>query len=201
MATELAPPREPDGEKAARIVEAMRVCVAERGIAGSTFDQVAKAAGVSRGLLHYYFGSKERLLVAAVRRDADVREELLQRALAGAGSVEEVLDVLVTTFEEFLGDARAMAVMRQEIITVAQRNAEIASELAEMGRRTRVHLGEMLRAKAEAGVLAMRDDPEVVAAFLITIADGVLVRRLTEPQFDIRPLMDKAVTAARALLS
>ena len=52
------------GEKAARIVEAMRASVAQRGVAGSTFDHVAGEAGVSRGLLHYYFGSKERLVGA-----------------------------------------------------------------------------------------------------------------------------------------
>ena len=79
MATELAPARGPDREKATRIVEAMRASVAERGIAGSTFDQVARAAGVSRGLLHYYFGSKERLLVEAVRLECDLRDELLAR--------------------------------------------------------------------------------------------------------------------------
>ena len=49
-----APERLPAGdlpsEKAARIVEAMRASVAERGIAGSTFDRVAREAGVSRGL-------------------------------------------------------------------------------------------------------------------------------------------------------
>ena len=51
------------GDKAQRIVDAMRASVARRGAAGSTFDHVAREAGVSRGLLHYYFGTKERLLV------------------------------------------------------------------------------------------------------------------------------------------
>ena len=46
------------GEKATRIVAAMRASVAERGVAASTFDHVAREAGVSRGLLHYYFGTK-----------------------------------------------------------------------------------------------------------------------------------------------
>jgi AcrR family transcriptional regulator len=201
MATELAPAREPDGEKATRIVEAMRASVAERGIAGSTFDQVARAAGVSRGLLHYYFGSKERLLVEAVRRECDVRDELLELAIAGAGSVEQVLDALLRSFEDFLGDGPATAVMFHEMLTLAQRNPEIAYELAELGRRTRSHLATALRAKSDAGVLALRDDPESVAAFLFVLADGILVRRLSEPEFDVRPLMDKSVAAARALLS
>ncbi len=50
------------GEKAQRIIDAMRRSVAQRGTAGSTFDHVSREAGVSRGLLHYYFGTKEQLL-------------------------------------------------------------------------------------------------------------------------------------------
>ena len=65
--------RELSGEKAQRIVEAMRSSVARRGIAGSTFEHVAREAGVSRGLLHYYFGTKEALLVEVVRRDTEHR--------------------------------------------------------------------------------------------------------------------------------
>jgi AcrR family transcriptional regulator len=201
MATELAPPREHEDDKAARIVEAMRSSVAERGIAGATFDQVARAAGVSRGLLHYYFGTKERLLVEAVRRECDVRDALLERAIAGADTAEQVLDALVANFEEFLGDGPAAAVMFHEMLTLGQRSPEIAAELAELGRSTRSHLAMALRAKRDAGVLGLRDDPESVAAFLFVLADGILVRRLSEPGFDIQPLMDKAVTAARALLS
>src|ERR1044072_788785 len=76
--------RELPGDKAARIVDAMRTSVGERGTAGSTFDQVARAAGVSRGLLHYYFGTKGRLLVEVVRRDCDLGLSLLDEQVAGA---------------------------------------------------------------------------------------------------------------------
>ncbi len=44
--------RELSSEKARRIIQAMRASVARRGAAGSTFDHVAREAGVSRGLLH-----------------------------------------------------------------------------------------------------------------------------------------------------
>ena len=73
--------RELSTARATRIVEAMRISVAARGIAGSTFDHVAREAGVSRGLLHYYFGTKERLLVEVVRRESDVRIERLEEAI------------------------------------------------------------------------------------------------------------------------
>ena len=73
MEASIEPPRRLEGEKAQRIIEAMRASVGTRGAAGSTFDHVAREAGVSRGLLHYYFGSKERLLVEVVRHDCEVR--------------------------------------------------------------------------------------------------------------------------------
>ena len=91
--------------------------------------------------------------------------------------------------------------MFHEMLTLAQRNDEIAAELAELGRRTRRHLADALAAKSEAGVLELRDDPEAVAAFLFVLADGITVRRLSEPEFEIATLMDHAVVAARALLS
>src|SRR5437763_4435346 len=130
-------PRALTGERAQRIVDAMRSSVALRGAAGSTFDHVAREAGVSRGLLHYYFGTKERLLVEVVRRETDVRVEALEAGIAGANSAEDVIAAMVRTLEDFLGVAPINALMFFEMISLAQRNEDIASELAELGRRTR----------------------------------------------------------------
>jgi AcrR family transcriptional regulator len=192
--------RELSGVKAARIVEAMRTSVAARGIAGSTFDHVASEAGVSRGLLHYYFGTKEQLLIEVVRRECDVRTERLEEAIEAAGNAEDVLDALVRSFEDWLGDGPA-PVMIYEMLTLAQRNEEIAAELAELGRRTRSHLAGALERKRAGGVLSLRVEPELAAMFLFALADGVIVRRLSEPALDIGPLTEQAIAAARAVLS
>src|SRR3954447_13385602 len=89
-----------DSDKAKRIVEAMRASVARRGAAASTFDHVAREAGVSRGLLHYYFGTKEQLLVEVVRRDCEIRLELLDAALADAHDADDFIDALVRSLED-----------------------------------------------------------------------------------------------------
>lgn len=179
----------------------MRSSVATRGAAGSTFDHVARDAGVSRGLLHYYFATKERLLVEAVRRESEVRLDSLEAAVARAATAEEVLAALVAGFEEFLDSGQSSAVMFFEVLTLAQRTPEIAAELAELGRRMRTHLADALSAKAKDGVLPAAADPQAAAALLFALADGVIVRRLVEPELDIAPLMEQAIIAARALLS
>jgi AcrR family transcriptional regulator len=199
-ATSFGAPRELGGVKAAKIVDAMRVSVSARGIAGSTFDHVARDAGVSRGLLHYYFGTKERLLVEVVRRECDLRIERLEHAIAGAETGEEVLAALVESFEDFLGEGPSASAMFYEMLTLSQRNDDISAEMAELGRRTRGHLAQALRAKSEAGVVHLATDAETVATFLFALADGVTVRRLSEPELDLGPVTEQAVIAARAVL-
>ena len=44
-------------------------------------------------------------------------------------------------------------------------------------------------------------DPELAAMFLFVLADGVIVRRLSEPELDISALIEQGIIAARAVLS
>src|ERR1700741_5375753 len=97
-------PRRLEGDKAQRIIAAMRASVGKRGAAGSTVDHVAREAGGPRGLLHYYFGSKERLLVEVVRHDCEVRNEAMDERLERAGSIDEILEALVVGLNEFIED-------------------------------------------------------------------------------------------------
>src|SRR3954452_760367 len=147
------------GDKAARIVDAMRRSVAQRGVAGSTFDHVARDAGVSRGLLSYYFGSKEQLLADVVRRDCDLRMHVLDEQLAGAKTAEDFLSLLVFSLEQIVHDEPDFITGLFELFTLSRRNDEIAAEFAELVRRTREHVGDLLAAKQDEGVLRLAADP------------------------------------------
>src|SRR5271170_5808657 len=128
MSMEAAASRSLSGDRAQRIVEAMRHSIGVRGTAGSTFDHVAREAGVSRGLLHYYFGTKERLLVEVVRRDAEVRLDALERQLAEAQTADDFIQVLVIGLREVIADEPEIVALGFELFTLSRRNAEIASE-------------------------------------------------------------------------
>jgi AcrR family transcriptional regulator len=187
--------------RALRIVDAMRASVAARGVGGSTFASVAREAGVSRGLLHYHFGTKERLLVEAVRRESELRLQELERSVRTARDVEGVLAALVTILESILAGGASRAVMVYEVLALAQRNREIADQLADVSRRSRAHLAGVLRAEIDTGVLPGEIDVEATAACLLALADGIVVRRLSEPELDVAPVMARAAEAARALLA
>lgn len=179
----------------------MRASVATRGIAGSTFDEVARAAGVSRGLLHYYFGTKERLLLEVVRLECEARGEVLDQAVSRADDAQTLIDGLVRSFNEMFGDTGRPFRTFYELLLLGQRNEEISAEVSELTRMPRERLAEALRAGAAAGVFSLRADPVDVAGFLFVLADGVAIRRMSEPGLALSPLMTQAIGAARALVA
>src|SRR6202030_1853655 len=107
------------GGKAQRIIDAMRSSVARRGSAGSTFDHVSREAGVSRGLLHYYFGTKEQLLVEAVRRDGEVRLERLEKQLSTAQTADDFIGLMAQSLQETVRDDPEFVTLAFELFTLA----------------------------------------------------------------------------------
>lgn len=192
--------RELSGEKATAIVEAMRASVARRGIAGSTFEHVAREAGVSRGLLHYYFGTKERLLGEVVRRDSDVRIARLDAPLAEAASVDDVLQILVSSLQDSVDNEPGFWVLIFELFTAGRRNPDIRREVAELFTRTRDHVVEIFRAKEREGVLKLRFDADATVAHLFALADGLALQMLSDPDRDHGAVIEVGLHAARNLL-
>jgi AcrR family transcriptional regulator len=199
MEASIAGPRGLEGDKAQRIIAAMRASVATRGAAGSTFDHVAREAGVSRGLLHYYFGSKERLLVEVVRQDANKRIQAMDERLAGAGSVDEVLQGLVIVLEEFLGEPGSQAVI-YEMLSASRHSDEIRAELAELYRRWREHMAAALREKEHEGVVSLQAEPEAVASILTALGDGFGIQVITDPDWTRDAAFELGVRLARGML-
>ena len=189
------------GDKAKHIVEAMRSSVARRGAAGSTFDHVAREAGVSRGLLHYYFGTKEQLLVEVVRRDAELRMALLDEQLSGARTVDDFLELLVFSLEDLLRHDAEFTALFLELFTLARRHEDIALELTQLLRGTRMRLAGLLLAKEEEGVLQLHADAEAIADVLFALGDGLAPRMLADPERDWSVTVAAAVDCVRTLIA
>jgi AcrR family transcriptional regulator len=188
------------GEKAQRIVDAMRASVALRGIAGSTFDHVARDAGVSRGLLHYYFGSKERLLAEVVKRDTELRMASLDGQLAAASSAADFIAMLRETLEAMIRDDTEFLTLSYEVFTLSRRNPDIAAEFTELVRRTRDQVAAVLAAKQAEGVLELRAEPEAIAEVIFGLGDGLALRILGDPERDHAATVTAGTLAVAALV-
>jgi len=189
------------GEKAQRIVEAMRRSVARRGTAGSTFDHVSREAGVSRGLLHYYFGTKEQLLVEAARRDCELRMELLEHQLAGAQTADDFIDLMAQNLQETVRDDPEFVTLVFELFMLSRRNEDIAAEYRGLMQRMRGQVAAMLALAQGEGILRLHAEPEAVADVLFSLGDGLALRMLADPDRDFSATVQAGIVAVRALLT
>jgi len=161
---------------------------------------VAREAGVSRGLLHYYFGSKERLLVEVVRRDCDERIAALEHALARAGSVDEIVLALVASLEAFVQGEPGVQAVLYEMVSASRHSEEIRMELAELYRRWRALLAGALRDKECEGVVTLDADPESVASVLFALGDGLGLQLSSDPSWSSQGALEVGARTARRLL-
>jgi AcrR family transcriptional regulator len=179
----------------------MRSSVARRGAAASTFEHVSREAGVSRGLLHYYFSTKEQLLVEAVRRDCELRLERLEHQLSTATTADDFIDLMAQSLQATVREDPDFLTLVFELFTLSRRNGDIAVEYARLVSLTRERLASMLAVAQKDGVLRLHAEPEAVADILFSLGDGFALRMLAEPERDFTATIHAGIVCARALLA
>lgn len=173
-------------EEAARtrrdIVDAALACFDRHGIAGTTLEQIAAQAKVTKGAVYWHFTGKAEIL-HAIREEASI--PLLDRAdctllrCASASPLERIhrfLSNMVGTLETDSHTRRALSVMQFK----CEYADELVAELADM-RRNNDRLAKSLeQAYAEArkaGELSSEFTPKLAALDTLIFLSGLI--RLT----------------------
>lgn len=186
--------------RAQRALDVTAASIVSRGIAGTTFARIAEDANVSRGLLHYYFDTKERLLVEVVRRDGGRRLTRLRARLEEASDVDALLALLRVYLEDLVATAPHLVAVNLELFASARHNPVVSREFLSLTHELRDHVANVLAAKDAGGELQLEVAPGAAADFLFGLGDGLAIRMLGDPDRDWGPALDAAVLAARALL-
>ena len=90
-----------------KLFDASMELIGERGAAGVTVDEIARAAGVSKGTVYYNFGSKSDLIAQLLRHGVDILKARLLGSAGDAGTGvggQPVTDPLLA-MEEMIGQA------------------------------------------------------------------------------------------------
>ncbi len=90
MGTRERKEREKEARKNA-IVEAAKTVFFEKGFQGTTMDQIAKAAELSKGSLYIYFPSKEELYVTVLVEGLEILHQKFSKAVEGKKNWERKL--------------------------------------------------------------------------------------------------------------
>jgi AcrR family transcriptional regulator len=154
------------------LLNAAAAVIRRRGLAHARVVDVAEEAGTSASSVLYYFASKAELVKEALTATEERYYEELAVELAGTDSARERLVLIV---ESSYGEGDYDAALWMELWARALRDAELAGTRAELDRRWRKTIAEVVRYGQERGEFGPAD-PEQFAILLAALLDGLAVQ-------------------------
>jgi AcrR family transcriptional regulator len=167
------------------LLDAAERLLAEAGYAGITTRRLAREAGVNHGLVHYYFGSNENLLVQALERFTG-RLIARQRELYAADV--PFADKWRTAMRYLVSEDVSYQKVWLELQALAWNNPDIAERLARVNAEWRAVLTEAFdQPRRELGIgLPL----EALVSLVMTFNLGIMIERLGGVDAGHRELMD-----------
>lgn len=149
------------------LIDATIAAIHRCGYATVTINQIASEANASAGSIHYYFGNKEKLLEATMRRLLGILERATLDRLAGAETPRDrLIAILAANFDDSLFSTAQCSVWMQ-----FWANAPYEASLARLQRINRTRVRSNLR--AELKNLLPAETRETARRALQAYMDGV----------------------------
>ncbi len=156
-----------------QIVRATIRCLARDGYAGLTLKKVARAAGVSQGILHYYFTDKRAILVAALAAvTADLDRRVATAQARGSREPRTRLRALITACLRLAVEEREFWIVFVEFWGEMMHDRRLREINAALYGRMRRQIGALVAQGIGAGTFR-RVDRLQAAAVILALVDGV----------------------------
>jgi AcrR family transcriptional regulator len=167
-----------------RIVAAAYRVLSQQGSHATSIKEIAKAAGVAPGLVHYYFESKEQLLLEVTRDCCRVYREEMSALTLPADAIERTRALLEFSKRRGLASPDWYRLL-VDLDALALRDEALAREVAGLRKEIRDHVASLVGDAEDALGFPLGPTREALAAVLMGSVDGLIVQRLIDPSFDI----------------
>lgn len=175
-------PCQPVGQPSTRerLIAAAFVAVAKHGFDGASVKQIASEAGVTPGLLHYHFPTRDALLEAALKR---ALEDYLARSRERREAIgpDQQITAFFKAARGTLEADRNIFRVRLSFAAKALSSPALAVALRDLNRAS---VEETALTFAAARGAATASDPDLALASTLKAAfDGLMLNWLTDPSF------------------
>jgi AcrR family transcriptional regulator len=165
-----------------RVVAAAERLFVEQGFHATSVDQVAAAAGFTKGAVYSNFESKEDLFFAVYERRAQQAIEDMERRFSAAGEGAEVLDALALAAARRRGrDDGWLAVFFEFWAHVVRRPA-LRERFAAIHSRAQEPLVDAVERHAHEQGFGLPDDPRKLTVAVYAMQLGLSLERLILPE-------------------
>jgi AcrR family transcriptional regulator len=171
-------PRLVRDEREESILAAARRTLAERGFEATRVADIARAAGVSTGTVHYYFKTKDDVLLAALRWANEIPYTRLETALEEESDPVSRLALLIDVAVPYPGWLEEQYLLWIELVSRVVRAPELRPESREVGLRWRRYFREVIEEGERAGAFHAVAPADEVAERLVGLGDGLAFKVL-----------------------
>ena len=185
LQTELAQKTSARSAAEAALLDAAERLLVEVGHAGITTRRLAEEAGVNHGLVHYYFGSNENLLVRTLER---FTERLIDRQRALYAADEPFVDKWRTAMRYLVSEDVAYEKIWLELQALAWNDPDLQVRLARVNAEWRAVLTEAFEEPHRE--LEIELPLEALVSLVMTFNTGMIVERLGGVETGHRELLD-----------
>lgn len=163
--------------KRAFLIEKATLCLSQKGYAHVSLRDIAKESGVSLGILHYYFSSKEDLLLAVIGSYKEGFIQELEREVIEA-PLDRWMHSLLAVLRRSLTEDRALHRLWYDLQVQAMYVPAFREQVTAIRARLYSLISQMLdRLTAEQGV-SFLPDKEAAVALLYSFIDGLFLQSL-----------------------
>lgn len=165
---------------------------ATQGFRGASLDEVAEAAGYTKGAIYDHFGSKDDFFFAVIEHRAEERFAQFQDAIdeVAGGDVETINKQVTATMHQMLLPGRRMALLDAEAWLYAQRDEEALARYREHQRGSLERVADLLRHVAEQVGVELALPAEELAPLMVGATAGLTHLALTDPELTIDQSME-----------
>jgi len=165
-----------------QILEGLLAAMAERGLQRCNMTDVARAAGVSRGILHYYFQNKDEMIGALV---AHLKESNFYQFRSQTTEPEAPWEQLAASLwypvQAFGEQGGILARVWIEFWGLAHRHPAVREFILELQQGLREHFREILERGQVAGVFSAEVRPAALASVILGALEGIMLQWHFDP--------------------
>lgn len=165
-----------------RLLSSAAKVFAERGFERASVDEIAAAAGLSKGTLYWNFNSKEDLFEALLEEHIDRRARAIMEMTEGAPADQDMAPEASRWFKDLLEEERELVLLSHEYWSRAVRDPKIRKRYAERQAKLRDELASALESRAsQLGAPPFSMSAAEIATAYIALGEGLSFQRLVDP--------------------
>jgi len=157
--------------------------LAKKGYENTTINDIADTAGISRGLLHYYFKDKEDLAAKALTFGFGPMWDSSVGKIQSARSPEQLVDTMIEVLKKNVRENPDFSALLFEMWVSARRSAKIRKVFNDGLNEAIDRLKSLLELASSVGMIRInKDESEGIIRILLAMYHGLAIQLLFNPE-------------------